>query len=139
MLSSFVPTNNLNNVLVINIAENILINIPMLKVKANPLIKLVPKKNKIKATIKVVILPSLIEGQLLLNPSVSETAKLFSSFSSSLIREKIRMFASTAIPIDSIKPPIPARVKVTGISLNKLKIIAIYNIRDNEANNPGSL
>ena len=106
-------------------AENILTRIPILKVKAKPLIKLVPRKNKIKATIKVVRFPSLIEGQLLLNPSSRAMEKLCSRFNSSLILENIKILASTAIPIDNIKPPIPAKVKVTGINLNKLRIKAI--------------
>lgn len=95
---------------------------PMLNVRAKPLTKLVPNQKRIKATIKVVKLPSLIEGQLLLNPSIREVEKFFSSFSSSRMRENIKIFASTAMPIDKINPPIPAKVKVTGISLNKAKI-----------------
>ena len=96
----------------------------MLNVKANPLIKLVPKAKSIMATSKVVKFPSRIEGQLLLNPSSEAIAKLFSFFSSSLNLEKIKTLASTAIPIERINPPIPAKVKVTGINLNKLKIKA---------------
>ncbi len=133
MFSNFVPAKNHKNVLVMNKAENMLSNIPMLKVKAKPLIKLVPNQKRIKATIKVVIFPSLIEGQLLLNPSIKETLKLFSCFISSLILEKIKTLASTAMPIERIKPPMPAKVKVTEINLNMLRISNIYIIKDNEA------
>ena len=98
-----------------------LTKIPMLKVKANPLIKLVAKVNKIAQTINELKLLSLIDGQALVNPFSTETKKLFSCFNSSRIREKIKMLASTAIPIDNIKPAIPDKVKVTGINLNNVK------------------
>ena len=75
--------------------------------------------NKIAATNIVVRLPSRIEGQALLKPSSKEMEKLFCWFNSSFIREKIRILASIAIPIDKIKPPIPAKVKVIGINLKK--------------------
>ena len=80
-----------------------------------------PKANKIAATIKVVRLPSLIEGQARLNPSSTAWGKFFPCFNSSLILEKIKMLASMAMPIDKIKPPIPAKVKVTGIILKTAK------------------
>ena len=38
------------------------------------------------------------------------------SRSSSLVRSKIRMLASTAMPTESTKPAMPASVSVTGIS-----------------------
>jgi hypothetical protein len=40
---------------------------------------------------------------------------------SSFIRSKMRMFASTAMPIESTKPAIPARVSVTGMSRNRAR------------------
>ena len=43
--------------------------------------------------------------------------------SSSRTRSKIRMFASTAVPIEIMNPAIPAAVRVTGTILKILKII----------------
>ena len=44
--------------------------------------------------------------------------------SSSFMRSKIRMLASTAMPIERMKPAMPASVSVTGISLKSAKVIA---------------
>jgi len=104
---------HLKKFFVTKIAEKILTRIPKPKVRANPFTKLVPNPNRIRATINVVTLLSLIDGQARENPSSITLSKLFCSFLSSLIREKIKTLASIAIPIDNIKPAIPARVKVT--------------------------
>ena len=93
----------------------------MITVKAKPLTKLVPKLNKITATIKSVKLPSQIAGQALLKPSSTATANVLPWRNSSFILEKIRILPSTAMPIDKRKPPMPAKVKVTGMVLNKTK------------------
>ena len=45
-------------------------------------------------------------------PPVSAFSEFFPALSSSLIRSKIRMFASTAIPIVKIKAAIPGSVNV---------------------------
>ena len=107
------------------IAENIPIKLPIIKVRANPLTKLVPKLNKIKATKIIVKFPSRTDGQARLKPSSSEIRKPFPRFNSSLILEKIKILASTAMPIDKIKPAMPAKVRVTGINLNKERFKAI--------------
>ena len=101
----------------ITIAEKILINIPNINVNAKALIKLVPKKYKIKATIKVVKFPSLIDDHARLKPFSTLNKRSLLYFRSSLILEKINILASTAIPIDKTIPPIPAKVNVTGINL----------------------
>jgi len=111
--SSFVPTKILKKLLVIKIAENILTKTPTIRVKANPLTKLVPNAKRITLTIKVLELLSRIEGQALLTPSSTLAKKLAPLFLSSRILEKIKIFASTAIPIERIKPAIPAKVRVT--------------------------
>lgn len=123
--SNFGPTKIIKSILVINIAENIETKIPILKVKANPLMKEVAKINKIAQTIKELKLLSRIEGQALLNPSSTDEESDFPSFISSLILEKIRILASTAIPMDRTKPPIPAKLKVTGMNLNKERAIMV--------------
>ena len=61
---------------------------------------------------------SLIAVQARLKPASMAAPNVLPILSSSFIRSKIRTLASTAIPIDKTKPPIPARVRVTGISLN---------------------
>lgn len=106
------------------IAENILIITPMKRVRAKPFIILVENQNKIKQEIKVVRLPSRIDGQARLNPSSMAEPSGLPRRSSSFVLSKIRTFASTAIPIDRMKPAIPARVSVTGISLNIAKMSA---------------
>src|SRR6056297_1456124 len=124
IFSRKVPAQILTRLLVTNTAENILTTIPMLRVRANPLTKLVPNVKSIIATRSVVKLLSLIEGQALENPSLTDSPKVLLDCNSSFILGKIRILASTAIPIDSINPPIPAKVNVTGINLNKAKTIA---------------
>src|SRR3989344_2140067 len=113
----------INNILVMKIAENRLTTIPNDNVKAKPLMKEVEKINKIAHTIKEFTLLSLIDGQARLNPSLIANDKDLPCLISSFILAKIKMLASTAIPIDKIKPPIPARVIVTGINLNRVRTI----------------
>ena len=55
--------------LVIKIAQNKEVNIPIIKVVANPLIGPVPKENKIIPVNKVVTLASIIEEYAALYPS----------------------------------------------------------------------
>ena len=116
--SAHLPIKTIKNILVINIAENKLTIIPSANVNANPLIKDVATKNKIAQTIKELKFESRIEGHALLNPSSIDYAKLFPDFISSFILAKIKIFASTAIPMERINPPMPAKVNVTGINLN---------------------
>ena len=124
IFSAHLPTKTIRNILVINIAENKEIKIPSAKVNANPLINEVATKNNIAQTIKELKFESRIEGHALLNPSSIDCDKLFPDFISSFILAKIKMFASTAIPIERINPPMPAKVKVTGINLNIAKVSA---------------
>src|SRR3989338_6274264 len=107
-------------------AENMLTTIPIASVKAKPLINDVEKINKIAQTIKEFKLLSRIEGHARLNPSPIEPARLLPCFISSFMRAKIKMLASTAIPMDKINPPMPANVKVTGTSLKMAKTSATY-------------
>ena len=123
----------------INIAANMESKMPKLKVRANPFIKLVPSQNRITATIKVVKFPSLIDGHALRKLSSTDWEKLLPDLNSSLNLEKIKMLASMAIPIERIKPPMPAKVRVTGINLKRDKTKAIYIPRVKADKIPGSL
>ena len=50
-------------------------------------------------------------------PASTPARNVLPALSSSFRRSKIRMLASTAIPIDRMKPAMPGSVIVTGISL----------------------
>ena len=102
------PSNNVRIVLVTITAENKLTRIPSSNKNANPCTKEDPTKKRISVTKIVVRFPSRIDGQARVNPSWRAFEKLFPIFSSSRILEKIRIFASTAIPTDKITPANPS-------------------------------
>ena len=58
---------------------------------------------------------SRIEFQARLKPASIAVASVLPVRSSSFVRSKIRMLASTAMPTESTKPAMPARVSVTGM------------------------
>ena len=91
---------------------------PMESVSANPLIELVVKKNRMAQVMSVEILPSKIDDHARRNPSSIADDSIFPCRSSSLSRSKIRTFASTAMPIERMKPAIPDSVNVTLPILN---------------------
>ena len=98
-------------------AEKSEMEIPIAKVMAKPRTIPEPNQYKIAQVIREEILESRIEGKALANPNLSEVAKSLPSLNSSFILSKIRILASTAMPIERINPAIPAKVKVTGIIL----------------------
>ncbi len=115
------------------IAVSIDTKTPRPNTRANPLISDVPNQKRMTAVIIDEMLESRIEGHALLKPSLMASRALretwptpacpvFRPRSSSLVRSKIKMFASTAIPMERIKAAMPAAVSVTGISLNNAKI-----------------
>ncbi len=112
-----------SNVRVTKIEVNNDTKIPMIKVRAKPRTEPVPNQNKIPAVIRELALLSRTDVQARLNPSSMEVSKLLPQDNSSLIRSKMRMLASTAIPMDRINPAMPARVRVTGMSLKILREI----------------
>ena len=122
----------------IKIAENKLTKTPNAKVSAKPLIKEVENINKMTHTSKELILLSLIDGQARLNPSEIANGNALPCRISSFILAKIKILASTAIPMDKINPPMPAKVNVTGTSLNMESVMATYIIKAMEANRPGN-
>ena len=106
-------------VLVIKIAVNIDTKTPIARVTANPLTNPVPIEYKIPAVISEETLESLIESQALLNPNSKACFLDLPHLSSSFILSKIKILASTAIPIERINPAIPGKVRVTGGIKNK--------------------
>src|SRR3990167_3483507 len=104
-----------------NIAENIDIKTPSARVKANPLTRLALKKYKTAQVKRVEILESRMDGQARANPSRTACPAFLPNRDSSRIRAKIRILASTAMPIDKINPTMPAKVSVTDISLKRAR------------------
>ena len=99
--------------MVIIIDANIDAVIPIINVTAKPLIAPVPNIYRNKAAIRVVTFESKIVANADLKPLDIEYAIEFPlTLSTSLILSYIKTFASTAIPIVSIKPAIPGNVRV---------------------------
>ena len=67
--------------------------------------------------ISVEVFESRIDGQARSSPARMAAAIVLPLRSSSFMRSKIRMLASTAMPTDRMKPAMPASVSVTGMSL----------------------
>ena len=84
------------------IAENILTKTPMPSVKANPFTKLEVKKYRIAAVIKVEEFESRMDGQARRKPSSTAAAFDKPFLISSFVLSKMRILASTAMPIDKI-------------------------------------
>ena len=98
---------------------NSVVNIPIPRVTAKPFIGPDPRKNKIIAAISVVIFASKIVVLDFVYPASKAIIGFFSFLVSSLIRSKIKTFASTAIPTVKIIPAIPGKVNVAS---NKVRI-----------------
>ena len=127
-----------SKVLVTKIAENIETKTPIASVTAKPLIKPVPKIKSTKQAINEFTLLSNILLKALSKPASMAWKKLFPALSSSFVRSKINMFASTAIPMLRINPATPARVNVTVFS--KIEIVmSVYKISAMLATTPGNL
>src|SRR5579883_3221402 len=98
---------------------------PMKRVEAKPTMmlaaKVLPNQYRMAQVIMVETLESRIEGQARAKPASTAAAIERPARSSSLVRSKIRMLASTAMPIERINPAMPASVKVTGMSLKVAK------------------
>ncbi len=94
---------------------------PINRVTAKPLTMKAPSsppsQKRMRQAIKVVMLLSLIAVQARLNPASTAAPRLRPPRISYLMRSKIRMLASTAMPSDRIKPATPAKLSVTGTSL----------------------
>lgn len=103
-------------------AVNMLTATPMSRLKANPVTRpppsLSPNHSNTKQVITVETLLSRMAGQARLNPTSMDDASVRPVRISSFIRSKIRILASTAIPIERMNQPMWDRVSVTGMSLN---------------------
>ena len=126
---------SINN-LVIKIAVNNDVTIPIIKVVAKPLIGPVPKTNNINAVKPVVMLASKIEDNALANPSFTDSFCDFPLSISSLIRSKIRTLASTDIPIVKTIPAIPGNVNTAPKLASTPKINKMFNNKAISANPP---
>ena len=82
----------------------------IINIVANPFTLLSPKINKIKATINVVKLASIIVPIEFLFPFLKAVSKETPFNNSSLIRSKLITLESTAIPIPKITAAIPGNV-----------------------------
>src|SRR3989344_5550912 len=116
--SAHFPMNTMSKILVMKMADSMLTKIPMASVSANPLMNDVVKINKMAHTNNELKLLSRMDGQARENPSLIALEIGDPFFISSFILAKIKILASTAIPMDKIKPPMPASVSVTGTNLN---------------------
>ena len=114
--------NNWSRLRLTTTAVNMLISTPIPKLIAKPVTNAPPKRSPNQRStpqvINVEILPSRMAGHARLNPTSIDDASVRPMRTSSFIRSKISTLASTAIPMDRIKPPMWERVKVMGMSLN---------------------
>ena len=106
------PYTRFMNALVPMMAVNIEVMIPIESVMEKPLMAPVPKEYKTRATIKVVKLASQMVKKALSYPASIASKGDLPLASSSRILEKIKTFASTAIPTVRTIPAIPGNVKV---------------------------
>ena len=95
---------------------------PMNSVVAKPTMmlaaKVLPNHHRIAQVIMVEMLESRMEGQAREKPASTAALIERPPRSSSFMRSKIRILASTAMPMDRINPAMPASVSVTGMILN---------------------
>ena len=99
------------------IAVSIETRTPSPKTRANPWMIEVPNQKRMTAVIIDDVLLSRIDGHARPKPSWIACLVGFPARSSSFVRSKMRMFASTAMPIERMNPAIPAAVRVTGKSM----------------------
>ena len=96
--------------------------IPKPSVTEKPLTGPDPIANKITAVINVVIFASIIAESAFSYPNSIALAGPLFNLISSLMRSKIKTFASTAIPIVNTIPAIPGSVNVAPMALNNQKL-----------------
>ncbi len=95
-----------------NNAQKTEVTIPIARVIPKPLTGPVPSQIKIDAVIKVVKFASMIVENAFAYPPSSAFSEFLPDLNSSRIRSKIKIFASTAIPIVRTRAAIPGNVKV---------------------------
>ena len=126
------------NSLVIKIAVNKEVAIPIKRVVAKPLIGPVPKTKSIRAVRPVVIFASRIDERALLKPSATDFLKPLPFLSSSRILSKINTLASTEIPIVNTTPAIPGSVRTAPNPARIPKMSKIFNTSATSANIPAN-
>src|SRR3989304_7840985 len=99
-------------------AESIEARTPMPRTKAKPWMIEVPNQKRMIAVMMLDVLESRMENQAREKPDLVASDMLEPFRSSSFRRSKISTLASTAKPMEMIKPAIEAAVKVTRINLN---------------------
>ena len=92
--------------------QNTEVTIPMANVTPKPLTGPVPNQINIVAVIKVVRFASMIVEKALAYQPSRGFAEPLPDLSSSLIRSKIKILASTAMPMVRTRAAMPGRVKV---------------------------
>ena len=107
------PTSWFNSQRLTVIAVNIDTSTPINNVMAKPTIGPEPKFQSTTATISVVRFESIIATSARLNPLSIAFLRLLPLLNSSFILSNIIIFASTAMPIESIIPAIPGSDKLT--------------------------
>ena len=105
-------TSRVSNIRLTKRAQNTEVAIPIARVMPNPFTGPVPSQIKILAVIRVVRLASMIVEKALAYPPSRAFSGLLPALNSSLIRSKIKILASTAIPMVRTKAAIPGKVKV---------------------------
>ena len=86
----------------------------MASTRAKPLITLVPCQNSQPATRSELTFESRMLDQARLKPASMAGPSVFPARIYSFIRSKMRMLASTAMPMLRMNAATPARVRVTG-------------------------
>ena len=109
-------------------AVNMLMSTPMPRLMANPVMSPPPSRSPNQMStpqvMRVEKFPSRMAGHARLNPTSIDDARVRPMRTSSFIRSNIRMFASTAMPMDRMNPPMWDRVRVIGTSLNTASSIS---------------
>ena len=123
-------------------AVNRLSTKPMANVTAKPATMLAPGVcPNIKRMPQMIIvdrLESRMDVQARSKPAFNAASRGKPARSSSLIRSKIRMLPSTAVPMEIKKPVIAGRVKVTGSSLKTAMFRKMKTTSARSAATPGS-
>ena len=113
----------------ITIAENNEVKIPMMSVVAKDSISPVPNTFKMIATKRCVTLASMIEGRALRKPVLIAVSVSAPDACSSRTRSKMRMLASTAVPIVRTIPAIPAKVSTAPKEAREPKMKMTFAVR----------
>ena len=101
----------------------------MMSVVANDSISPVPKILRIMAISKWVTFASMIDGRALRKPVLMAVSVSAPMACSSRTRSKMRMLASTAVPIVSTIPAIPAKVSTAPKEAREPKINTTLTMR----------